>query len=130
MRAVAFGPDGRSVAAGDADGTVRLWDVQRGQAREVGHHEGGVHAVSFSPEGRRLLSVGCDGRVRVWPLDHGGGAPGVGAGLALAGVLSSAAWEPHGDRVAVGGSYGRRLRGACHRSRGTRGERLGRAAHR
>jgi WD40 repeat protein len=70
--AVAFPTDGRFVALGLQDTTVRLWDVAR--AREMhrleGHQRRGglatIYSVAFSPDGKLLASAGSDGTVRLW----------------------------------------------------------------
>lgn len=56
-----FSPDGRSVIAGSADGTVYVWEcATRGERYRF---QGGVAAV-FSPDGRTLLVLAHDGLVR------------------------------------------------------------------
>jgi WD40 repeat protein len=64
---IAFAPDGRFVATGDADGRVRIWDAETGAlVRGRGAHESPVRQLLFDPESRHLVSVGGDGRIQVW----------------------------------------------------------------
>ncbi len=58
-RCVAFSPDGRWLAAGGADGLVRVWDLADGATPPVLYNHGAaVHGVAFSPDGKRLVSTG------------------------------------------------------------------------
>ena len=66
--AIAFTPDGRTMATAGADHSVRLWDVASRQplGGPLEAHSGWVSAVAFSPDGTRLASAGEDRTVRLW----------------------------------------------------------------
>ena len=71
--AVAFAPDGRTLATTSDDQTVRLWDLNnRDRPRRLGPaltgHTGSVFGVAFAPDGRTLATASDDRTVRLWDL--------------------------------------------------------------
>src|SRR5262249_28351117 len=80
VESVAFAPDGRLLATGSLDNTVRLWDVSTStEGRQAGGgllqplrgHEGKVLDVAFSADGRWLASAAEDKAVRLWDAQTG-----------------------------------------------------------
>jgi WD40 repeat protein len=70
IKARAFSPAGRILAAGGHDEGVHLWDPDTGRERRtLRGHVGCVRDVVFSLDGRTLTSVGDDGLVRLWDAD-------------------------------------------------------------
>ena len=77
VNTIAVSPNGRAIATGGADKTVRLWDVSTGELIYTfsqhmplispGHRDA-VTAVLFSLDGRTLFSSGADGAVKWWDL--------------------------------------------------------------
>jgi WD40 repeat protein len=100
VRSVAFSPDGKLLASGSQDNTVRLWRVADGElVRTFTGHTGHVFSVSISPDGTLLASASWDGTVRLWRVSNG---KAVRTLTGHTDLLLSVAFSPDGRLLASG----------------------------
>jgi WD40 repeat protein len=66
---MAFSPDGKLIAAGDAEGVVKVWNVvTRAELSTFKAHKDAVLALAFSPDGKTLASGGSDGTLKLYGI--------------------------------------------------------------
>ncbi|MEH1856275.1 MAG: hypothetical protein V7L11_32455 [Nostoc sp.] len=97
---VAYSPDGRIIASGSKDSTIKLWDVSTG--REIytlkGHFDS-VNSVVFSPDGKTFASGSDDTTIQLWDVTTGRQIRTLQAHSAC---VRSVAFSPDGKILASG----------------------------
>lgn len=70
--ALAFSPDGRSLASAGDDGSITVWDVPKRKLRcNLAGHSAAVHSLAFEQKTSTLFSAGDDGTIKLWNISSG-----------------------------------------------------------
>ena len=64
---VTFSPNGKQIASGSGDSTVKIWDFRTNQTLlTLEGHTKRVTSVAFSPDGKQIVSGSLDRTVKIW----------------------------------------------------------------
>jgi len=95
-------PDGKFLACGSADKSIRVFDVETGkEARKMDHHEDWVLATVYGIDGKRIVTVGRDRAAKLIDASTGRFIENVNL---LRDSLTAIARHPKKDWVLIGGA--------------------------
>ena len=101
VRALAYSPDGRTLASGGDDKVVGVWDARSGKALKwLESQQGALYSINYSPDGKTLASGGQSGTVQLLDADSGKVFKTL---LGHIGAVISIAFSPDGKTIASGG---------------------------
>ncbi|NER19840.1 MAG: protein kinase [Symploca sp. SIO1C2] len=102
---VAISPDGKHLASGSFDNTIKLWDLETGKLLRTltGHYEP-VLTLAFSPNSEILVSGSVDDQIKLWDLATGSVKLTITDDLDAV-VSLAIAISPDGQLLATGGDH-------------------------
>lgn len=106
LTALALSPDGKYLASGSADLSLRLWVVAEGRVRTMFRGHGRqVNSAAFSPKGEYLASAAGNGEVKIW--DVGVVSEKTSLKVDPPRMLLSVAFSPDGQWLVASGADGK-----------------------
>jgi RNA polymerase sigma factor (sigma-70 family) len=104
VSAIAFSPDGKTLATASWDREVRLWERATGKLLKImTGHAGWVTCIAFARDGVTLASGGEDGSIKLWSASTGEQLRNLSAHR---GWVKALAFAHHGKTFVSGGADG------------------------
>jgi WD40 repeat protein/transcriptional regulator with XRE-family HTH domain len=103
VRALAFSPDGATLATGSWDGNIKLWDIESGALLWTTGVTDNIECLIFAPDGRTLASGGDDATIQFWDVTSGSHRQTLSG---HSGPVFALALSPDGRLLASGGTDG------------------------
>ncbi|KIJ69112.1 hypothetical protein HYDPIDRAFT_23968 [Hydnomerulius pinastri MD-312] len=99
---VAFFPDGKRIASGSADLSIRIWDLESGQqvGKALEGHTADINTIAISPDGTRIASGSDDSTIQLWDPESTQSLMTITEGQGD--NVSSVAFSPDGKLLASG----------------------------
>lgn len=98
---VAFSADGTKLAAGNLEGSVKIYDAADGKEIASIDTNDGTWALAFSPDGSKLATGGWDQTIHVWDIAAKKEAQTIKAHM---GAVTALDFSPDGALIASGGT--------------------------
>jgi serine/threonine protein kinase len=95
----ALSPDGSTLASGDNDHTLKLWDLATDNVRTLSRQEGPIFGVAFTPDGQQVASASYDKSVFTWNTSSGDAVMSFPGDF----PLWTVAYSPDGTIIAAAG---------------------------
>jgi WD40 repeat protein len=106
VECLAIAPDGKTLASGSYDRTIKLWNLETGELQTtLKGHTSALLSLAFSPDGKTLASSSNmefqDASIKIWDLQRGSVKQNLGKSW-LALRAASVAFSPDGQHLASG----------------------------
>lgn len=101
---LAYSPDGRMLASGSWDNTIKIWEGNEGfLLQDLRAHEGSILSLQWTPDSRYLISTSKDFTARIW---EPGSGKLLGTITGFSDWVTGIALAPDGRSAALGGAGG------------------------
>ncbi|NJR59694.1 MAG: hypothetical protein HC769_13135 [Cyanobacteria bacterium CRU_2_1] len=99
-----FSPDGETIASGNEDGVIKLWNPENEQELQISSkQQASISSINFSPDGKMIASGSRDGTIKLWNPKNGQELQPFSRQQAS---ISSIDFSPNGRMIASGNGDG------------------------